>query len=90
MLFVHRFSTSTTLRGVFIRVAAEPQARMSGSSPAIVAALGGIATAYIFLWALLHLTHDSQEPSLLSTSIPFVGPILGMIRWSKEFYAHMR
>lgn len=64
---------------------------MSESSLTFVTTtLGGIAATYMFLWALLHLTHKAKEPVLLSTSIPYISPILGMIRWSKDFYAHMR
>lgn len=64
---------------------------MSGSSSALVmTTLGGIAATYMFFWALLHLTHNAREPVLLLTSIPFISPILGMIGWSKDFYAHMR
>lgn len=60
------------------------------SSSAAVTALGGIAATYIFLLALLRFTQDSKEPQAVLTTVPFVSPILGMVRWSKDFYSHMR
>ncbi|KUJ11089.1 cytochrome P450 [Mollisia scopiformis] len=60
------------------------------SNAVIVTALGGIGATYIFFWALLYLTQDSKEPPIVSSSIPFISPILGMIRWSMDFYPHMR
>jgi hypothetical protein len=60
------------------------------SNSVVVAALGGVAASYVFLWALLHLTQDNKEPPVVSSSIPFISPILGMIRWSMDFYPHMR
>ncbi|KAL3421935.1 25-hydroxycholesterol 7-alpha-hydroxylase 1 [Phlyctema vagabunda] len=60
------------------------------SNPLFVTALGSVAATYVFLWALLHFTQDSKEPPVVSSTIPFVSPILGMIRWSMNFYAHMR
>lgn len=45
---------------------------------------------YVFLWALLHLTQHANEPPAVSTSIPFLGPILGMARHKSRFHAHVR
>ncbi|KAK7752915.1 hypothetical protein SLS62_005074 [Diatrype stigma] len=53
-------------------------------------AFGGIAATYVFFWALLHLTQDNNEPPVVSSSIPFISPLLGMIRWSMDFYSVMR
>ncbi len=53
-------------------------------------AFSGIAVTYVFFWALLHLTQDSNEPPVVSTSIPFVSPLVGMVRWSMDFYSFMR
>ncbi|KAL1856844.1 hypothetical protein Daus18300_010607 [Diaporthe australafricana] len=60
------------------------------SSPAVLAALGAVASAYVFLWALLKFTQDSREPPAVLRTIPFLSPIFGMMRWSMEFYPHMR
>lgn len=46
-------------------------------SAAFATVLCGAAAAYVFLWSLLHLTHGKDEPPMVSTSIPFVSPILG-------------
>ncbi|KAK2605504.1 hypothetical protein N8I77_008337 [Diaporthe amygdali] len=59
-------------------------------SPAVATALCGAVAVYALLWILLHLTHDNNEPPLVSTTVPFISPTLGMIKWSKDFYAHMR
>ncbi|KAI1074301.1 cytochrome P450 [Whalleya microplaca] len=52
--------------------------------------LGSIIATYVFFGALLRLTQDAKEPALVSTSIPFLSPILGMARWNMGFYLHMR
>ncbi|KAI1373372.1 cytochrome P450 [Hypoxylon crocopeplum] len=58
--------------------------------PLLVGAFGGIVATYTFFWALLRLTQDAKEPVLVSTSIPFLSPIFGMIRWNMSFYNHMK
>lgn len=60
------------------------------SNTMIMTAFGGIAAAYIFFWAFLHLTQDNKEPPVVSSSIPFISPLLGMIQWSMDFYSFMR
>lgn len=56
----------------------------------VVTALSVLAATYLFFTALLHLGQDNNEPPLVSTSVPFLSPILGMIRWSLDFYPQMR
>lgn len=56
----------------------------------LMGALGGLAATYVFLWALLHLTQLANEPPTVGTSVPFIGPILGMIRHKSRFHAHVR
>ena len=56
----------------------------------ILTALGGIAAIYVFLRVLLNLTQSSKEPPVVSATIPFLSPILGMARWSMDYYPHMR
>lgn len=53
-------------------------------------AFGGVAVTYVFLWALLHLTQNKKEPPAVLDSIPFLSPVLGMVRWSMDFYPSMR
>ncbi|KAK3329237.1 cytochrome P450 [Apodospora peruviana] len=60
------------------------------SHPTLVAAVGTIVATYAFLWTLLRLTQDAKEPPLVLTTIPFLSPIMGMVKWSMDFYVHMR
>ncbi|KAI1413780.1 cytochrome P450 [Hypoxylon sp. FL1857] len=63
---------------------------LTTNHPVSVIVLGGIIATYIFFWALLRLTQDVKEPTLVSTSIPFLSPIFGMARWNMGFYNYMR
>lgn len=56
----------------------------------LASAIGGVAATYVFFWALLHFTRDPKEPPLVSTAVPFLSPILGMVKWSMGFYGHMK
>lgn len=57
---------------------------------AAVTAVSATAATYVFLWMLLRLTQNAKEPPAVLTTFPFVSPILGMVRYSKDFYAYMR
>ncbi|KAM7218873.1 Cytochrome P450 [Rhypophila decipiens] len=48
------------------------------------------AAAWLFLHALLRVTQDPREPPALSTTIPFLGPVIGMIREGPRFHLRMR
>ncbi|GAP82390.1 putative cytochrome p450 oxidoreductase [Rosellinia necatrix] len=52
--------------------------------------LAGIVAVYILSHALLLQTQDSHEPPLIQTSIPFLSPILGMIKHKTLYYVHLR
>ncbi|KAI0439828.1 cytochrome P450 [Xylaria telfairii] len=52
--------------------------------------LAGIVAVYILSYALLLQTQDSNEPPLIQTSIPFLSPILGMIKHTTLYYVHLR
>ncbi|KAH7303800.1 cytochrome P450 [Stachybotrys elegans] len=52
--------------------------------------LAGLGATYAFFWAWLQLTQDAREPKAVSTSIPFLSPILSMVYHSMGFYSHMR
>ncbi|KAI0402398.1 hypothetical protein F4802DRAFT_375393 [Xylaria palmicola] len=52
--------------------------------------LAGLVAVYILAYALLFQTQDSNEPPLIQTSIPFLSPILGMIKHKTLYYAHLR
>lgn len=57
---------------------------------ALVGALVGAVVTYVFLWALQHFTQHANEPPVVSSSIPFLGPILGMARHKGRFHCHLR
>ncbi|KJZ70683.1 hypothetical protein HIM_09928 [Hirsutella minnesotensis 3608] len=59
-------------------------------SPAVLLALGIILATYVFLHGLLHFTQDSKEPPAVLKGVPFVTSVLGMMRWSMDFYPQMR
>lgn len=57
---------------------------------AAIAVLVGAVVTYIFLWALQHLTQNANEPPVVSSCIPFLGPILGMAKHKDRFHRHLR
>jgi len=62
----------------------------SSLSTLSVALLSTLTFAYGFLWAILYFTHDGDEPPLVLTTIPFISPILGMLKWKTRFYNRIR
>ncbi|KAK4171531.1 putative 25-hydroxycholesterol 7-alpha-hydroxylase [Triangularia setosa] len=56
----------------------------------LTAAIGSFAATYLFLYAFLHLTQDAKEPPLAATAVPFLSPLVGLVKWSMGFYTHMR
>ncbi|KAI3393571.1 hypothetical protein diail_3920 [Diaporthe ilicicola] len=52
--------------------------------------LVALAVVYGFLWFLLHLTQDAKEPPCMSTSLPFIGPVLAMGRHKTGFHRYIR
>jgi hypothetical protein len=54
------------------------------------AILGGFVSTYLFLRLLLHYTQDTKEPPAIATSVPFIGPILGMMTKRTHFYTYNR
>ncbi|KAK4038606.1 cholesterol 7-alpha-monooxygenase [Parachaetomium inaequale] len=59
-------------------------------APTISLVLGGIAVTYLFLRVLLNLTQDAKEPPAILTGIPFIEPLVGMIREKSRFYIRLR
>jgi hypothetical protein len=45
---------------------------------------------YIGLSLLLHLTQDPQEPPVVDTILPFLSPMLGMVRKKTKYYVELR
>lgn len=56
----------------------------------LVAGIIGLLSLYAFLLALLKLTHNAREPAAISTSIPFIGPLLEMGKHKARFHPLMR
>ncbi|KAK4198278.1 putative 25-hydroxycholesterol 7-alpha-hydroxylase [Triangularia verruculosa] len=54
------------------------------------ATVGCLVATYLLFYAVLHLTQDEKEPPLVSTVVPFLSPLIGMVKWSMGFYTHMR
>ena len=53
-------------------------------------ALGGLAVTYLFFRALLLFTQDAREPPAILTALPFVSPVVAMIRWKSRLHSHLR
>jgi len=49
-----------------------------------------IVVTYGFLRAFLHLTHDPEEPELVLTGVPFLSPLIEMMRWNFEVFDRVR
>ncbi|KAI1868481.1 uncharacterized protein JN550_006397 [Neoarthrinium moseri] len=59
-------------------------------SPTVALVVGAIATTYLFLRLLLRLTQDASEPPAIETGIPFLSPLIGMIREKSRFHVRLR
>ena len=59
--------------------------------PSVVVIVFGVFTAiYVFLRLILHLTQDAREPPPILTSVPFIGPLVGMLREKSNFHLRLR
>lgn len=56
----------------------------------ITATVAGLVGTYVLFWALLHITQDAREPPTVEDSIPFIGPIIGMMRRGSGFHNYVR
>ncbi|KAL2016802.1 hypothetical protein VTK56DRAFT_2971 [Thermocarpiscus australiensis] len=59
-------------------------------APTISLVFGGLAATYLFLRFLLNVTQDAKEPPAILTGIPFLQPLVGMIREKSRFYVRLR
>ncbi|KAH8892799.1 cytochrome P450 [Thozetella sp. PMI_491] len=50
----------------------------------------GIAALYLLLRVLIVLTHHAQEPQVIDTTVPFLGPMVGSLRNKAVYYAKLR
>ncbi|KAJ4392035.1 hypothetical protein N0V93_005656 [Gnomoniopsis smithogilvyi] len=51
---------------------------------------GGIVCAYVFHRFLLQFTQHAKEPPAIETGIPFITPLVGMIREKSKYYVRLR
>ena len=49
-----------------------------------------VASSYVALLVLLHLTQGKTEPCLLESTLPFLDSALGIMRHRADYLAHMR
>jgi len=56
----------------------------------LTAAVAGIAALYVFLNALLYLSQDKREPKAVENSIPFLSPVLSMLKRKSAFWNYAR
>lgn len=56
----------------------------------LIGGLVGLVATYVFIQALLHFTQVANEPPVVSTSLPFIGPIIDMARQKSRFHTHVR
>lgn len=61
---------------------------MALGTPAVVCVC--ILGAYVFLRLLLQFTQHAQEPPVIEASIPFLTPLVGMIREKSEYHLRLR
>jgi phosphate/sulfate permease len=59
-------------------------------STALAAALTVAAVLYGALHVLLNATHDAREPPPISSSIPFIGSMIGLARKKSKYYTELR
>lgn len=64
----------------------------------VITAFGALLVTYLFLGVivpsffrlLLDMTQDAKEPPSIVTGLPFVGPLVGIIRERSNFYLRLR
>ncbi|KAK8060982.1 hypothetical protein PG996_010912 [Apiospora saccharicola] len=52
--------------------------------------LGLLGTTYVFLRALIYFTQHPKEPPVVKAGIPFLGPLIGLLRGGPPFFAKLR
>ncbi|KAI0098510.1 cytochrome P450 [Nemania sp. FL0031] len=56
----------------------------------ITLVIGGFVSTYIFLRVLLFLTQDAREPPIVAASVPFLGPLFGLVWGKAQYYVTLR
>ncbi|KAI0451597.1 cytochrome P450 [Xylaria acuta] len=57
---------------------------------AVATSFGCLVATYLFFRFLLRLTQDPKEPPTIETELPFLAPVLGMIRKKSQYYVLLR
>jgi hypothetical protein len=58
--------------------------------PIVTLAVGVIGSTYLFLQLLFRFSQDAKEPPAILTAIPFVSPLIGMIRENSRLHVRLR
>lgn len=59
-------------------------------APFIVPVFVSLVVVYFLLRLLIYATQDAQEPPILNVGIPFLGPVLRMMKDKEKFYPRLR
>ncbi|KAK9778547.1 putative Cytochrome P450 [Seiridium cardinale] len=73
-----------------IVVALDAGSLQAASHATVTIAAGAIAATYLFFRFLLHLTESAKEPPAIATGLPFLSPLIGMIREKASFHVRLR
>ena len=59
--------------------------------PAILALFATVSGVFaIVFWPLLKLHHDAREPPIIRPTLPIIGHIVSLIKYSNSYYAYLR
>ncbi|KAK8004850.1 hypothetical protein PG990_010887 [Apiospora arundinis] len=61
---------------------------MASTVAALVGAIVGLI--YVFLRIFLNFTQDAREPPAIEMGLPYIGPLIGMIREKSRFHLRLR
>lgn len=56
----------------------------------IVVGVAGLAATYVFLKALAYVLEDPREPKTVTSTIPFISPLVGIVAEKSGFYIRMQ
>jgi hypothetical protein len=60
---------------------------LSGYLPVIVLV---VAVILLFVWQRLAIPMDAREPHLITPKIPFIGHLIGMMRYQTDYFQQLR
>lgn len=71
-------------------VSVQPRSIHAVMASVVTIVVGGFTAVYLFLRLILYLTQDEEEPPAILTSVPFFGPLVGMIQEKSNFHLRLR